>query len=294
MPVNREVCSLCSGNLARIRRFSKRGREDIHLYRCMDCRSEMLLPQPTDGLLAKEYKDYFSKRSQYTSTPFPKVTFFTDLLKKHFPLTSYTPDFKALELGSGGGDFVAAFNTLFPQAAITAVEMNTEGADKLRGLNCRVVNIAIEDFLEDCVDRYDSIFMFDVLEHLRSPVESLRRLSRLLKADGRIYLTTPLAGSMLHRLTGRFWPQYKLEHLFYFSKTSFDKIGEQVGLRTEKSIALSKTLPISYLLSVGSNFGPKVFTRLVDYGSKILPGSLYERRVRLPLGEVLVVYGKRG
>lgn len=286
------VCSICGAGIRKIREFYREKGLAIGLYACDGCRSEMLFPQPPDDFLTAEYKEYYSRRTKFTKGLFVKEGFFRDILVANSFMLPQGRGFSALELGSGEGDFVKAFNAVFPGRSITAVEMNREGAENLKRLDCRYVPAFIEEFLEKCAENYDVIFMFDVIEHLRRPVETMEKVAAVLRPGGKVFLTAPLAGSKLHLLTGRLWPQYKLEHIFYFSKDSFYRMGERLGLKVLEVSPFSKKLPVSYLLSVGAHFGPHAFSLITGWVARILPERLCGARLKLPLGEAFVVYGK--
>ncbi|MDP2688748.1 MAG: class I SAM-dependent methyltransferase [Deltaproteobacteria bacterium] len=293
MTAKKPACFICRTSLDKMRVFHEGDGQPIGLYSCGQCRSEMFYPQPSDELLMAEYRNYYSRRTRFTGEPFAKEAFFKDLLAANPSVIPGKKAFDALELGSGEGDFVKAFNSLYPGASITAVEMNAEGAENFKKLKCRHVAASIEDFLGSCRESYDVIFMFDVLEHLRSPVDTLACAASLLRPGGKICLTAPLAGSGLHRLAGRLWPQYKLEHLFYCSKEAFVRMGGRLGLTVREVSPLSKKLPISYLLSVGYHFGPRAFSKITACVTRLMPRSLYESRISLPFGEAFVVYEKK-
>ena len=166
-------------------------------------------------------------------TAFPKRPSLLMCLEKTFQTYSTLRTVKVLELGAGSGDFVHAFNKLFPTVDITAVDMNVEGAPNYEGLKCTLVNSDVSKFTASCKEKFDIIFMFDVIEHMRDPLELLGNCSRLLNPGARVCITTPLANSGLHRMTGRFWPQYKVEHLFYLSEKVF-----RVSLPTDSIFVL--------------------------------------------------------
>ncbi len=286
-------CFACGSSLQRKREFKALTESAIYLYKCHDCGSEELYPQPPDEILAQEYADYFTRRTAFSGTEFPKELFFKELLEDKGPdLLPRSSRFSALELGAGNGDFIKAFNSVFSSAEITAVERNTESASRLGKLACKYVPLSIEDFLNGCRESYELIFLFDVLEHLRDPMGALKMISKILKPHGRIILTLPLTGTLLHRLTGRMWPQYKLEHLYYFSTESLRMMGSRLQLKTCEISLLQKKLPISYLLSVGNNFGPRSFSCLVKFIAMLTPSFLHGCMVRLSLGEAFVIYEK--
>lgn len=281
----------CGSEMHPKRVFSNR--EDIWLCVCAVCRSEELLPQPSNGLLSEQYVDYNLRRNALVKKHFPKESFFKDLLVSNSWATPDKKDFTALELGAGGGDFVLAFKSLYAKARLTAVEMNPESERNLRQLDCVYVRADVQEYLSSCAQKFDVVFMFDVIEHLRDPLKTLSNLAAILNPGGRIVLTAPLAGSFLHMATGRIWPQYKLEHLFYFSRKAFDLLGQKAGLRICRISPLAKKLPLSYLLSVGSNFGPDIFSRIVRSASGLIPSAIGNLSIKLHLGEAFVVYEKR-
>ncbi len=57
--------------------------------------------------------------------------------------------------------------------------------------------------------RYDAIFMLELLEHVESPFEVIRRYTHFLRPGGRLYISTPNVDSDLSRawflLTGDHW-----------------------------------------------------------------------------------------
>ncbi|MBE9527674.1 MAG: class I SAM-dependent methyltransferase [Proteobacteria bacterium] len=289
-------CDICGQPLAKKRLFHKSadtGASDaIFLYDCKGCGSEVLRPQPSNSLLAEEYKEYFERRTKYTDVRFPKEAFFTELLKEHFGDLKDSPNLNVLELGAGSGDFVHAFNKLFPRARITAVDMNQEGAANYEGLNCTLINRDIIEYTKASEEEFDIIFMFDVVEHMRNPMELLRCCKERLAPGARVCFSTPLAGAGLHKITGRFWPQYKLEHTFYLSNKSFGIIAKTLELKVERAEVLKKRLPISYLLSVGSNFGPRLFSLIVRVVKPFIPRFIFNYELKLSLGEAIVIFRK--
>ena len=292
MSGNIYLCFFCGGFLRRGIVFFRDKNETIFLFRCISCGSEMLMPQPSVEILAKEYKNYYIRRNQYVKSVFPKEHYFKELLRNELCLTQGNADLTTLELGAGSGDFVKVFNDICPRSKITAVEKSQEITHEYEGLKCTVIQLSIEEYLSNCKEYFDIVFLFDVLEHLRDPLHTLKRVTTLLRPRGKIILTVPTTDSGLKRIMGKFWPQYKLEHLFYFSTASFSSIGSVLGLRIKTMTPVRKALPLSYLISVGSNFGPRIFSRSIIALSKVLPVTLYDRVFTLSLGEMFVVYEK--
>ena len=65
---------------------------------------------------------------------------------------------------------------------------------------------------------FDLITCADVLEHLRRPDRSLRRMHELLRPDGGLLIATIDTGGWPARLCGSRWVHYHRDHLWYFNR----------------------------------------------------------------------------
>ncbi len=279
-------CPICSGKLEKIRVFSDV--DQINLMSCRSCHAECLDPQPNDVRLAKEYQSYYQKRSSKVESP--KVPYFQNLLKN---LQTDLNNKRILEIGGGEGDFARALLGLFPQAELTVIESNPENQKYFQDLQCKMINQSVEDYIQKTSEKFDFVFLFDVIEHLRDPVKSTGELIRLLSPEGRLVATFPNSESLSRKCLGPLWPQYKMEHLFYFSRKSIEAIAKLNNSYLESLRPLTKELPVDYLLSVGSNFGPKPLQKTMGLATQICPNFLRSKNVKIKLGEWLMVMGNR-
>ena len=79
---------------------------------------------------------------------------------------------------------------------------------------------------------FDLVTLWDVLEHLPEPVETLRAAASLLRPDGRLLVETQNVGSPFARLLGRRWQHYKhAEHLWHFNRRTLRDGLKRAGLR---------------------------------------------------------------
>ncbi|MFA0069771.1 hypothetical protein BCU83_18350 [Vibrio breoganii] len=96
---------------------------------------------------------------------------------------------KGLEVGAGTG-----VNTelLLEYVALDVVEKNPFSINLLNKIQkINVIEGLYPETLSSQYSQYDSIFMFDVLEHIDSDEESLNFTNRLLKEGGVLFLTVP-------------------------------------------------------------------------------------------------------
>jgi SAM-dependent methyltransferase len=95
-----------------------------------------------------------------------------------------------LEVGAGAGATLRWIKTVYPDSHTTGVELNPDLRSKL-ATNADVVLIGkIEERFSD-LQSYDLILLLDVLEHLIEPLETLRRLSTILRPGGHVVVSLP-------------------------------------------------------------------------------------------------------
>ena len=280
-------CRLCHGStLRRLRTFvvdSSDG-QNLELCTCRVCSALALEPQPSETLLQAQYAEYFERRSR--TDPRSKVSYFRWLLARlDLPLDGA----RIFEPGAGEGNLVRALNAVYATADVTVAEPLWRDSDA-SDLRVRVVPESFDAFVKSYEGaRFNFIFMLDFLEHVRDPLAVLAAANDLLAPGGKIIVTTPNADAFGRRLFGVLWPQYKVEHLFYFSRASLVSMAAEVGLRIDVLSTHVKRLPVGYLLNVGSAFGPQLFQRASRRLASALGPSFTDVNVVAPFGEWLCV-----
>ena len=92
--------------------------------------------------------------------------------------------------------------------------------------------------------KFDHIVFADVLEHLRNPLEALKKAKTLLKQDGTILISVPNLGHnsvLIDLLNNKF--QYNSTgllddtHIHFFTKTSLEKMIQEVAMYPIKKMA---------------------------------------------------------
>lgn len=96
-----------------------------------------------------------------------------------------------LDIGGYDGYISYRLKKVFPNLMITVVDTDEIGLElaKNRGLNV-ICASALELPTKD--KEFDIVFCFDLIEHIKEDVKLLREISRVLKDDGKIILTTPM------------------------------------------------------------------------------------------------------
>ena len=281
-------CVICGGRANRIRKFARWQEEELFLCHCRDCGSEAISPQPSSEWLAQEYMNYNLRRLGNSERYRPKSHYFSKLL------AATKIDFnekKVLEVGPGEGDCLYALRQNWPAAQLYSVEANDGAAPYMAELMATHFNQSIEDWLNvNVAIKFDVLLLFDLLEHLRDPVSVLRKMvGRHLNKGGQIVATFPCVDSCSRRALARLWPQYKVEHLHYFSFKAVSFLEKEAGIKRVNLYPLKKKLPLEYLLQVGSNFGPKFTRRALSLFYNIIPKAVQGVEFPLYLGEAMWV-----
>src|SRR5581483_8665457 len=193
-------CLLCGGADAR-RLFEKGGKT---FFRCRGCGLEWIEPMPTPEEIGKYY-EWAYREGIYA--PYAEAEDIRQLIAEHrldVVRRSARPG-RWLDVGCATGHFV--------EAAVRA-GMTAEGLDvspgaiaraRARGLTVHLARV--EEFVP--TDPYDTITVFDVIEHLLDPRAFLDRLHGWLRPGGTLVLTLPDVSSIYPRLLMR-------RHWFYY------------------------------------------------------------------------------
>lgn len=83
--------------------------------------------------------------------------------------------------------------------------------------------------------------MFDVIEHVTDPLETLGQVARLIKPGGALLVHTPNAANAGRE--GEDWLGFRvsLEHLYYFSASTLGRYLRSVGLEVTRTRSLAHT-----------------------------------------------------
>ena len=135
------------------------------------------------------------------SIVFPGLDITTRQRLKAFSQYFQVGDVYTLEVGCGNGAF--ALKGYEKGNRVLGIDLNATNIDKCKEFS-EYINVDpsrchfdVTDAFEllTCEDRFDQIFCFEVLEHLQDDRKLLEILSKLLKTNGSIHISTPY----LHR-----------------------------------------------------------------------------------------------
>lgn len=155
-------------------------------------------------------------------------TFYGEVYAHRFP--RYVAGGRILDVGCGCGIFLYYLKRHGWQTF--GVEMNHTAAARAKEA------FGIEVFpgeLRDAPfepDSFDVVQMNHVIEHCPEPLDELRRMARLLKPGGSLFIGTPNVVCFNARRGGAYWRPWETpRHLYLFSPATLTAALEKAGLR---------------------------------------------------------------
>ena len=139
---------------------------------------------------------------------------------------------------------------------------------------------------------FDVITMFDLLEHVKNPVTTLRCCKKILKPKGIIAAVLPDTSSISAKLMGKNWTHYKKEHLFYFSKQTISYLIKQESFEVIKNKPATKIMNLEYLYHQFIQYPHHIATPILTILYKLLPHYLSKISFQITMGEILVLARK--
>jgi SAM-dependent methyltransferase len=174
------------------------------------------------GLMPSRLPRWLERRAMYDCEGFP----------------SWVPGGHALDIGCGNGRFLDRIRRHGWQ--VVGVDTSTAAAVAARESFGITVHVgALED--SPIAERsLDFVHMSHVIEHLPQPVDTLRRISQLLRPGGRLYIETPNIDSLAFRWSREYW--FGLDpprHLWLFAPATLSRALAESGFTVDRLRALS-------------------------------------------------------
>lgn len=168
----------------------------------------------------------------------------------HTQLVSLTgPGRTVLEVGCASGYMSERLQRA--GCRVTGIELNRGMAERARRFCDEVLVLDIEKEEPGLDRRFDVIIFADILEHLRNPLEVLRRYRERLADGGRILLSVPNVANWrirLRLLRGNFdWdPNWILSpgHIKFFTRRKLTAMLTEAGLRLA-ALRITYDLPLA-------------------------------------------------
>ena len=172
---------------------------------------------------------------------------------------------RLLDVGTAGGSFLAVAKRHGWQAE--GIEPNKwlcKWGKKYYGINIRNGTLEKNPFGKKS---FDLVTLWDVLEHVSDPSDTLNIINSLLKKNGKLVVNYPDIDSGIAKLMGRKWVFILTVHLYYFTQKTIKKLLEKCGFKVVVIKKHWQTLSLGYLadrLEPYSKISHKIATKTVN------------------------------
>ena len=210
----------------------------FHFIDYLDPVSEVS-PEINASKLTKEESAYIETQLQANIKKFKNQT---AILRKHLPLNNA----RVLDIGCGGGLFLSMLKQGGVEVAgIELSDSRAQYAKTKHNLEIYKHPIESEFWQRGYAGYFDAVTLWDVIEHVNYPFQTLQCAANVLREGGLLLIDTPCRdgfyhqfGELTYRLSGGRFPTFLdamySSHLFghkqIFSTTEMRKLFESVGL----------------------------------------------------------------
>lgn len=216
------------------------------IVQCTQCRFIQAKDQPSATELENIYNaDYFDHGKYVQDSAIQREQQRRMQLLKNSGLQDGST---ILDMGCATGDFISAAKKSYK---VWGMDISSHAIETARQQNPEIsqqLKIANSEQHEIPENHFDAIVLWDVIEHLWEPKAVLKQMKRWLKPNGFIFLSTPNIGAMTAKLMGKRWAfMTPPEHLCFFSRTSMEKIVQDLGFKKHIWKSQGKWVNIGFL-----------------------------------------------
>jgi 2-polyprenyl-3-methyl-5-hydroxy-6-metoxy-1,4-benzoquinol methylase len=195
------------------------------IVQCRQCGMIYNNPQPEPAALLSLYTKiadpgYLKERQSR------ELTFKGSLVQLH---KFSKPPGKLLDIGCFTGMFM--YVAAKEGWDVAGLELSSWAANIARNASLGPIYEQPLEQLQLPENHFDVITLWDVIEHLTNPADTLAAAYRLLKPGGIIAFSTHMIDSLPGRIWGKHYPFFMAFHLVHFSRTTITRMLHEQGYR---------------------------------------------------------------
>jgi len=281
-----KICHVCKG----VRVYYLFSASGHRVVRCDDCGLVFFNPQPSDDELARIYDaNYFlgseNEAGRKAVSELKQATamlYLSEIRRYHGFEKGHL-----LEVGCGDGDFLVSAEADGWQ--VTGVEFSPDA--------CKIAQQRLKNGKVSCGElqqavlasgQFDLCVVSDVIEHVRSPLDFLQEIHRLLKPGGTLFIATPSIDSWSARFLRQKWMEFKAEHLTYFDRQTIQTALFKSGFRGIIVQPGWKILNFDYIKKHFERYPVPVITPALKFVAGILPKGMQLRHRRIVASGMMI------
>lgn len=217
--------------------------DEFQMMRCDTCTFSFINRRPVEMEADAIYDEYFSgsnadygkcyegyirENKQKRDRKFHFNRFHKMVLKR---LAKHAPGKKLLDIGCAAGFFLQdARDAGWEVTGIDIAKPALDFAKKELDLDVSYGRLVDKQYPDNS---FDAITMFDLIEHLYTPLNELKEIHRILKPGGVVFIFTPNVSSIKQKILRGKWYAFKpREHNYYFSIKTLSMMLDKKQLKT--------------------------------------------------------------
>jgi SAM-dependent methyltransferase len=233
-------CDLCGSDAsAPYGRYNPPAPAPERVVQCSECGLVYTNPRPTPSRLAAMYASYHAlgiarveRRSGGWMQRMGRIMFLRRLW--HWYCGQYlgevlsTARGRVLDVGCGTGDLMEDLKALGCEPY--GIEPSADAVQSCldRGLQVQMGVLEDVDFPDGF---FDCVVMWNALEHIPSPLRGLRKIGRMLRTGGKVFIFVPNVASYMALAFGHHWIGWHMPfHFHHFSTTTMRRLAHESGL----------------------------------------------------------------
>ena len=255
-------CRLCSSAEFQERKGQIRSSVTIKANKILECANCSFVFLNDDSHIGEAHYENSLMHDGITTLENWRKETKDDDLRRFSRLKSEIAGKKILEVGAGNCGFIKLSNQITNEAYAVEPEKKYHNEFKLE-------NIKVFSNTDSLNTKFDSVFSFHVIEHVKDPISFVLNLLNLCKLGGKVYIETPNSNDALITLYNSKAFQnftYWDNHLVLFNNRSFEYLCNKINGIKYESITVQRYNISNHLywLASGKPGGHKVWNFLTN------------------------------
>ena len=200
---------------------------DLNIVICTNCNLVFSHPKPNKSLGLKYFDDAYSNAPGFENHSYyrdHKNIFIRNKNRFELVKRSNPPNSNILDFGSGQGHFLKVCGDNNWNAV--GIELSRAAID----VGKKLFNVNILDSTENLPkNHFGVITLWDVIEHLQNPKETLLMLETFLHEDGILIFETSNIDSYDYLIKKRKWSYWDVDHYYYYSHRTLSYLLNSLG-----------------------------------------------------------------
>lgn len=193
----------------------------LSVVKCPNCKLVYLHPRPSKELGLKYFEDAYSNTDRFKKHSYyrnDKLIFKRNRQRFENEINNIpSPNNKILDFGAGQGHFLRiAMDNNWEARGVEVSEAGRKNAKSKFDITL------LKSLKELDISDFGIITLWDVIEHLENPKETIKELTNYLHPKGVFVIETSNINSLDYIIQKRNWEYFNIDHLFYYSRTTMN------------------------------------------------------------------------